>query len=151
MTADVTIRLATIADLAAIQAIVADAYGMYVDRIGKKPGPMLDDYAARIGDGEAHVAEAMERIAGLLVLIAQAETLLLDNVAVAKDAQGMGVGATLIAFAEAEAARRGFDRIRLYTHVLMTENLTLYPHLGYRETQRITEAGYDRVYFEKAV
>lgn len=151
MTANITIRPATPADLAAVQTIVADAYGMYVERIGKKPGPMLDDYAARIGNGEAHVAEAKARIAGVLVLIEQDDALLLDNVAVAKDAQGMGVGAALIAFAESEAARRGFARIRLYTHIQMTENLTLYPHLGYRETRRITEAGYDRVYFEKTV
>lgn len=31
----------------------------------------------------------------------------------------------------------------------MTENLTLYPHLGYRKTHRVTEKGMNGVYFSK--
>ena len=31
----------------------------------------------------------------------------------------------------------------------MTENLDFYPRLGYLETHRISEDGFDRVYFEK--
>jgi hypothetical protein len=31
----------------------------------------------------------------------------------------------------------------------MTENLEMYPKLGYRESRRMLEKGYQRVYFEK--
>jgi hypothetical protein len=31
----------------------------------------------------------------------------------------------------------------------MTDNLSLYPHLGYAEVDRRTEDGFNRVYFEK--
>ena len=47
----------------------------------------------------------------------------LDNVAVAGNFQGKGIGRRLIDFAEAEARRRGFGEIRLYTHQTMHENI----------------------------
>ena len=39
-----TIRVASIGDLADVQAIVKAAYTPYIARIGREPGPMLDDY-----------------------------------------------------------------------------------------------------------
>lgn len=54
----IAIRAARAGDLPRIQAIVAAAYARYIARMGKKPGPMLDDYRARIEAGEAWVAES---------------------------------------------------------------------------------------------
>jgi ribosomal protein S18 acetylase RimI-like enzyme len=129
--------------------VVHAAYAHYIARIGKPPGPMLDDYARRVADGQAWVLEHAGRIAGVLVLEPQADSLLLDNIAVRPECQGSGHGRTLMAFAEAEARRLGFAEIRLYTHALMTENQALYRRLGYVETGRITEKGFDRVYMTK--
>jgi hypothetical protein len=42
-------------DDARIREIVA-AYGVYVERIGRRPAPMNDDYAARIRQRQAFVA-----------------------------------------------------------------------------------------------
>jgi ribosomal protein S18 acetylase RimI-like enzyme len=95
------------------------------------------------------VLEDAGGIAGILVLEETAEGLLLDNIAVAPDQQGKGVGRALLEFAEAEARRREFTAIHLYTHELMTENLSLYSRIGYVETYRITEKGFDRVYMRK--
>jgi len=125
------------------------AYAHYVARIGKPPGPMLDDYAARIAHGQAWVLEEAGRILGMLVLEAQTDGFLLDNIAVRPECQGGGHGRTLMAFAETEARRRGWREIRLYTHVLMTENQALYQRLGYVETGRVTEKGFERVYMAK--
>ena len=112
---------------------------------------MLDDYDRRIAAGQAWVLEDGGTVAGVLVLEdAEGSALLLDNVAVAPAAQGKGHGRALVAFAEEEACRRGCDQVRLYTHVLMTENLALYRRLGFHETRRISEKGYDRVYMAKA-
>jgi hypothetical protein len=41
------IRAATAADVPAIADVVDHAYRHFIARIGKPPGPMLDDYAAR--------------------------------------------------------------------------------------------------------
>lgn len=144
-----TIRPARAADLPRIQAIVAAAYAKYIPRMGKKPGPMLDDYAAHLREGTVWVLEAEAGVAGLVVLLPQADHLLLDNVAVDPAFGGRGIGRALIAFAEAEARRRGFAEIRLYTHETMSENIALYPRLGYEETHRGEQAGYRRVFMRK--
>jgi GNAT superfamily N-acetyltransferase len=112
---------------------------------------MLDDYAKRIAAGQAWVLEEAGAILGVLVLEDADEALLLDNVAVAPEAQGTGYGRKLIAFAEAEARRRGRKEIRLYTHALMTENQAHYHRLGFRQTHRASENGYDRVFMSKAL
>lgn len=143
------IRTGTPADLPAVEQIVEATYSPYIARMGKKPGPMLDDYAARQRNGELWVWEQDGRVAGVLVLLEEPDRLLLDNVAVAPEAQGQGVGKRLIAFAEAEAARRGYHEIALYTHVCMTENQALYRRLGWDETGRRTVSGFERVYFAK--
>jgi GNAT superfamily N-acetyltransferase len=144
------IRPAAPPDQAAVEAIVRDAYAIYVNRIGKPPGPMLDDYAALIRAGTVSVLEDQSRqIGAILVLLARPDHLLLDNIAVRRDRQGQGLGRRLIAFAEAEAQRLGFREIRLYTHQMMTENIALYARVGFVETGRGRDAGYDRVFMAK--
>jgi ribosomal protein S18 acetylase RimI-like enzyme len=132
-----------------VRDIVLAAYQHYIPRIGKPPGPMLDDYAQRIADGQAWVLEDAGRIVGILVLEQTQAGFLLDNIAVLPECQGKGFGRVLIEFAEAEGRRRGFRNIQLYTHALMTENIALYRRVGFVETHRVSEKGYDRVYMTK--
>ena len=145
------LRTARPEDRAAVEAIVNAAYSVYVERIGKPPGPMLDDYGRLIGEGVVSLLETDGAIAGLIVLLPKSDHLLLDNIAVHPDRQGRGLGRRLIAFAESEARRRGFVELRLYTHATMTENIALYTRLGFRQTGRGHEAGYDRVFMAKPV
>jgi GNAT superfamily N-acetyltransferase len=141
-------RLAAPSDLSQVENVVRAAYSSYIPRIGREPGPMLDDYASLIDHGQVHVLEDGE-IVGVLVLVPEPDTMLLDNVAIAPSAQGRGYGRVLLDFAEQEARRQGYGAIRLYTNALMTENLTLYPRLGYVETHRGQEKGFSRVYMTK--
>jgi len=144
------IRRACPADQPAVEQIVREAYAIYIDRIGKPPGPMLDDYAALIGAGAVHILEEPPgTVAAIIVLLPKADHLLLDNIAVRRDRQGQGLGRRLIAFAEAEARRLGFAELRLYTHQRMTKNIALYTRLGFGETGRASDAGYDRVFMSK--
>lgn len=144
-----SIRLAQPGDLPAIERIVRDAYSKYIERIGKKPGPMLDDYARRVADGSVWVMAEGDSVVGLVVLLPADDYVLLDNIAVDPACQGQGIGRALMAFAEQEARRRGFREIRLYTHQMMHENVVLYPRLGYEETGRGEQDGYARVFFCK--
>ena len=143
------IRLAQPADRATVEAIVAEAYSVYIERIGKPPGPMLDDYVKLIDAGAVSVLDIDGAIAAIIVLLPKPDHLLLDNVAVHPDRQGQGLGRRLIAFAESAARRLGYSELRLYTHAMMTENIALYTRLGFRETGRGREAGYDRVFMTK--
>src|SRR6201993_4191388 len=143
------IRAAGAADVPALAKIVEDAYRDYIPRMGRPPGPMLDDYSVRVAEGVVWVLEEGITIVAVLVLIPEPDYLLLDNIAVAPARQGLGLGGRLLAFAEAEALRRGYREIRLYTHQTMAENQRLYASIGYEETGRGTEAGYDRVFMRK--
>jgi len=141
------IRQANAADLHAVETIVTRAYTKYLARIGAPPGPMLDDYAARIAAQQAFVIG--DPITGLIVLIDEPDHLLLDNIAVDPNAQGSGLGRILMDFADTEARRRGFAELRLYTHQTMVENIALYNRLGWRETGRGVSSGLARVFFSK--
>jgi len=113
------IRTATSADVPAIVDIVDQAYRHYTARIGKPPGPMLDDYAACVAKGVVWVLEEGTAITAIIVLLPAPDYLLLDNIAVSPARQGLGLGHRLLAFAEAEGLRRGYREIRLYTHQKM--------------------------------
>ena len=131
-----------------------DSYGKYVARIGKPPGPMLDDYAALIRSHCVWVAQGEavgDSIVGLIVLVAEPDHMLLENIAVDPAAQGSGVGRLLMQFADSEARRRGYTELRLYTHQTMTENIALYSRTGWTETGRAEQSGFARVFFRKRV
>jgi len=142
-------RPATPDDLPAVEAVVRRAYSPYISRIGRPPGPMLDDYGALIGQHCVHVIEQEGAVRAVLVLIPEADSLLLDNVAVSPEAQGSGLGRAMLDFAERSARDRGYRLIRLYTHELMGENIALYYRIGYSETHRAEERGLKRVYMAK--
>ena len=145
------IRPARPGDRARIEAIVAAAYSPYLQRMNRKPAPMVDDYAARIAAGQAQVLEDDGDIVGVLVLEDGDSFLLLDNVAVDPACHGQGHGRRLMDFAEEEARRRGYAVVELYTNEVMVENIARYRHLGYVEMKRERVAGYDRVYLRKAL
>jgi ribosomal protein S18 acetylase RimI-like enzyme len=146
------IRQATAADVEAVTSVTRDAYRMYVSRIGREPAPMTADNAALVDAGEVWVAtDDTEAVVGALVVRTAGEALLLESVAVAPAHQGRGIGKHLMHHAEELARTAGLGAVALYTNVHMTENLSLYPALGYEETGRATEDGFERVYFLKAV
>ena len=148
----VRIRPAVAADEAAVRGCAEAAYAQYVAAIGRKPAPMVADFAGQIGDGVVHVAEGADStVLGFIVFFPRGEHMFLENVAVADDAAGQGIGRALIGFCEAEARRLGLASVQLYTNEKMAANLSIYPHLGYAETDRRTEDGFNRVYFEKRV
>ncbi len=143
------IRAAEDFDLADIERIVAAAYGQYITRIGKPPGPMLDDYGAHIRNRTIWVADIDGVAAGLIVLIPAEDHLLLDNVAVDPARHGSGIGRALLAFADRRG--RACGELRLYTHLMMTENIAMYRALGWQETGRGEQDGYQRVFFRKTL
>jgi GNAT superfamily N-acetyltransferase len=143
------IRRARADEADAVRKVVFAAYQRYVAVIGTEPGPMLDDYAVRIAAGQVWLLRDADGIAGVLVLEDGPDRLLLDNIAVPPERQGNGLGRLLLDFAEAEAVRRGWNAITLYTHVRMVENIAIYAGRGYVERDRRSEKGFDRVYMEK--
>jgi ribosomal protein S18 acetylase RimI-like enzyme len=111
---------------------------------------MDDDYVAEVANGRVHVLEEGERIVGLIVLLECDDHLLVQNIAVAPGCQGQGHGGTLLAFAEAEAARIGVPELRLYTHEKMDTNIAWYARHGWVLERRAEEDQFRRVFFVKS-
>ena len=145
------IRKAAKSDLPEIETCAADAYAMYVDRIGREPAPMVADFASAIEKEQLYVALEDEQLAGFVVFYPQRDHVHLENVAVSPEFQKRGIGSGLIEFVEQQARAEGYCRLELYTNAKMTENLELYPRLGYRQFDRRIENGFDRVYFCKTL
>jgi ribosomal protein S18 acetylase RimI-like enzyme len=143
------LRRATDDDVPALAAIAEAAYALYVPRIGRPPPPMVADYAAAVRDAETWVLDDAGRVAGYLVLVYHDDHVLLENVAVAPEDQGRGLGGRLLKYAEARAIAKGLDEIRLYTNEAMTENQALYERIGYEETHRGGDGWVRRVFYRK--
>ena len=77
------IRAATSAEVSVVRQIVEQVYRHYIARIGKPPGPMLDDYGGRVSDRAVWVIEEGTAIAGIIVILPKPDHLLFDYIAVA--------------------------------------------------------------------
>ena len=145
------IRLAVAGDEPEIRDCAEQAYARYVPLMGRKPAPMVADFAGQIAAGQIYVAtDDQDAFQGFIVFYAEDGHIMLENVAVLPRAAGRGVGKSLIGFCEDAARQRGMN-VHLYTNEKMTENLSIYPKLGYVEVGRRTENGFNRVYFEKTL
>ena len=90
-------------------------------------------------------------LAGLIEMIAEADHLLVENVAVAPAFQKRGLGRRLMAHAEDVARTLDCPEVRLYTNKLFAENVELYGRLGYRiDREALTERGI-AVYMSKTL
>ena len=128
---------------------VAAAYAQWVPKLGRKPGPMLDDYHAIIAEDRVLIAEQDGIPVGLLVMRETEEGFLLDNIAVLPECAGQGLGRGLLIHAEETAVQLGYQSLYLYTNERMVENIELYAKNGYQEYARRMENGFRRVYMRK--
>lgn len=147
----ITIRLAAPEECSIVSQCVNDAYLKYVERIGKKPAPMLADYRHLINSGLVHVMLVSSIIQGVLVMEPKDGFLFIENIAVHPLCQGQGLGKRLMAHAENLADNCGLKEIRLYTNELMTENIGFYESLGFKETDRRLDSGFRRVFMQKTL
>ncbi len=117
----------------------------------QEPAPMVADFAHQIGLGQIYVAFYDSSFAGYIVFYPEQGHLHLENVAVLPAQAGQGIGKKLIEYAEEAARNQGLNAVELYTNEAMTENLSMYPKLGYVETERKQQAGFSRVFFRKSI
>lgn len=144
------IRRAVPDDVQGVRECAEKAYQRYVVRMGRTPAPVTADFAAQIAAGHVYVdIDDVGQIQGFIVFYPKERHMFLENVAVLPEVGGQGIGRALIEYCETEARRQGMAAVHLYTNEVMTENLEMYPHMGYIEFARRREDGFNRVYFEK--
>jgi ribosomal protein S18 acetylase RimI-like enzyme len=136
------LRRAVASDAPAIRALTREAYAKWVPLIGREPKPMTADYAEAVRRHRIDLLHLDGVLAALIETIAEADHLLIENVAVSPAFQGRGFSRKLMAHAEQIAASSGFGEIRLYTNKLFTQNIELYRKLGYRvDREEVLEIG----------
>ena len=133
---EVTVRAATVADLPALAAIEVAA-GQAFATVGMaavaEDAPFtLDELAAPQREGRLWVAEAEGGLVGYLLARVVGANGHVEQVSVVPEAQGRGVGRTLLAQADRWAAGHGFTAVTLSTFRDVPWNAPLYAHLGFR-------------------
>lgn len=145
------LRQGAAADAPAIRELTRAAYSKWISVIGREPKPMTADYAQALRRHRFDLLYVDGTLAALIETIAQADHLLIENVAVSPLYQGRGFGQRLLHHAERLAAAEGFGEIRLYTNELFAENVQFYGKLGYRVDREEAYMGGVAVHMSKSL
>ena len=144
------INQAQIDDLDAIKQCAELAYEPYIAAIGRKPAPMVADFAKLISEKKVYIKkDGEQKLTGFIVFYPIDTWMHLENIAVMPNAHGKGIGKELMLFCENQTKVLGLSQVQLYTNEKMQANLEIYPKLGYVEIDRRLEDGFHRVYFSK--
>ena len=151
-----TLRAATAADAPALADLINRAYRSAPTQAGWTTeghlleGPRIDEATLlELLAAPAAVllqAEIAGQLAGCVYLEPQGETLYLSMLAVAPEAQAVGLGRRLLAAAEAHARQASCSRIRMSVLALRPELLAWYERHGYQRTGK-SEAFPDTIEF----
>jgi len=142
------IRKAISKDSEGLQVCMEKAYSIYLERMQGNPLPPMEiDYSDEIMNYPTWVAESDNKIVGGLIMMFETQYASLANIAVHPNFQGNGLGGGLMKFAESLAKDKGYSELRLATHILLKENVSLYLHLGFTEIDRDEV----RVYMKKEI
>jgi len=141
-------------DRAAAERLLRDAFAPYVAKLGRRQAPDAYEWLPEaLAEGRVYGLRDGPSLIGVAITIRDTAGWTLDQVAVAPEYQGSGIGSRLIGHVEAEARRHGAPVLFLDTAAMMTDLLRLYRRLGFEERHRgLAEHGCDdheRVYMQK--
>jgi len=136
-------------DVPVIRQMVDAAYSKYIERLGKLPAAMNSDYDKLIETQNVYVLRIGGRVVGSILLSRDGDAIKVNNLVVDPSAQGRGYGRALMDYAEDVARAQGLAAVTLFTNEKMHENIALYMKIGFTETGRKAEDGFNRVFFRK--
>ena len=145
------LRLATSADAERVRDLVRAAYAKWVSLIGREPRPMTADYDHAVRAHRIDLLYVGAALAGLIETDLREDHLWIENVAVAPDRQGQGLGRRLLAHAERLAADAGRGELRLLTNAAFAANVTLDDRVGYAVRLREPHPGGVTVHMRKSI
>jgi ADP-ribosyl-[dinitrogen reductase] hydrolase len=126
------IKRAASQDAEAVRRLVREAYAQWVPVIGREPMPMKADYERAVRDHEIDLLYADGDLVALIEVIANADHLFIENIAVLPHRQGQGLGRHLLSHAEEKARKSNLRELRLLTNQAFATNIRLYESVGFR-------------------
>ena len=149
---DIIVEAAKSEDVAAVKSMVDTADSKYIDRLGKLPAAMTADYDELVKTRIVYVLRVGGSVVGSVILTKAVDSIKVNNLVVDPSAQGCrGYGRALLDFAERRARAQCLAALTLFTNEMMHENVGLYRKIGFTETGRKTEDGFNRVFFRKDI
>jgi len=141
-------------DRVAAERLLRRAFAPYVAKLGRRQAPNAYEWLPEfLAEGWVFGLRNGGALVGVAITIRETAGWTLEQVAVAPESQGLGIGSRLIGHVEAEARRHGAPVLFLDTAAMMTDLLRLYRRLGFEERRRgLAEHGRDdheRVYMQK--
>jgi GNAT superfamily N-acetyltransferase len=142
------IRLADPADAATLAALIVAAFEEYRGWL-VPPSAALDETPTTIatelaGSSGAALAEVDGVGAGCVLFSPRGADLYFGRLSVLPAHRRIGIAEALVAFVEAEAARRGAAGVLLSVRIALPANQRLFARLGYAEVGRLAHVGFDR-------
>src|SRR5210317_1222382 len=95
------------------------------------------------------VCEDNEQVIAFAILVKINDEIILDSIAVDPPHQKKGIGNNFIKFIEQYLIEQKFNKYQLYTNEMMFENIDWYQKIGFKIFKKVTEKGFNRIYFEK--
>ena len=139
-------RKAELEDHEIIIAIALKAYEKYVERMGKEPAPMRPVIK---NEDVVFVCEDNKQVIAFAILVKINDQIILDSIAVDPPHQKKGIGNNFIKFIEEYLMEQKVNKYQLYTNEKMFENIKWYQKIGFKISKKVTEKGFNRIYFEK--
>ena len=139
-------RRAVAEDHEIIIAIAQKAYEKYIERIGKEPAPMRPIIQK---EDVVFICEDNKHVIAFAILVKINDQIILDSIAVDPSHQKKGIGNNFIKFIEQYLIEQKISKYQLYTNEKMFENIDWYQKIGFKIFKKVTEKGYNRIYFEK--
>ena len=139
-------RRAKLEDHKTIKVIALKAYQKYVERMGKEPAPMRPIIQK---EDVVFVCEDNKQVIAFAILIKISDQIILDSIAVDPLHQKKGIGNNFIKYIEQYLIEQKINKYQLYTNEKMFENIDWYQKIGFKIFKKVTEKGFNRIYFEK--
>jgi N-acetylglutamate synthase-like GNAT family acetyltransferase len=139
-------RRAVVEDYKLINAIALKAYEKYVERMGKEPAPMRPVIQKQ---DVVFICEDNKHVIAFAILVKINDQIILDSIAVDPSHQKKGIGNNFIKYIEQYLIEQKINKYQLYTNEKMFENIDWYQKIGFKIFKKVTEKGFNRIYFEK--
>jgi ribosomal protein S18 acetylase RimI-like enzyme len=141
----ISVRPLTIDDAAAAARLIGEAFAAQSRATDPPPGALGEtaaSVAAKLAEGGGAGAEAAGALIGVVLWAEKDGGLYVGRVSVAPAWRGLGIARALLAASEAEARRRGLERMTLRVRLALEENQRLFAAFGFAPVGQGAHPGY---------